>query len=63
MGIVLGILSINKHKDDKNLAIIGIVLSSVGILIGIIALIGVFTVFSSQEFWDSFNTEMQSKYY
>jgi thiol:disulfide interchange protein len=62
-GIVLGILSINKHKDDKNLAIIGIVLSAVGILIGILALIGLVAIFNSPDFWESFYEGMEYDYY
>ncbi len=49
-GLILGILVVKKKKGGKNLAIVGIVLSSISIIIGIFAAIMFIAVFTNPEF-------------
>ena len=60
VGVILGILSLKKKKDGRNMAIIGIVLSSIGLLIAIIAIIGLIVLGNNQTFWQSFYEQMES---
>ena len=60
-GLILGILSIKKKEDGRTMAIVGIVLSAVGILIGVIMIIFTAVIASDQSFWNSFYEEMQSQ--
>jgi hypothetical protein len=55
VGIVLGIISIKNKKDGKNLAIIGIVLSGIGLLVSIAAIIGCAALFTSEDFLNEIN--------
>lgn len=58
-GLVLGILVIKNKKGGKNLAIVGIVLSSISIIIGIFAAIMVIAVFTNPEFSSMYNEILQ----
>ena len=65
-GIVLGILVIKKKKGGKTMAIIGIVLSSITVVIGIFAAIMVIMIASNPEFssfYEEFYNEIQSSVY
>ncbi|MFT4143973.1 MAG: DUF4190 domain-containing protein [Mobilitalea sp.] len=62
-GLVLGILVLRNHKDGKNMAIVGIVLSSIGIIIGVIAIISIIFLASNESFWNELRTQMENSYY
>lgn len=62
VGLVLGILCLNKKKDGRTMAIIGIVLCAFGILIGILGIIGTVAILNGGEsylndFYGDFNWE------
>ena len=63
VGLVLGILVLRNHKDGKNMAIAGIVLSGISLLIGVIAIIGVIFLANNQTFWDELRIQMENSYY
>ena len=63
VGLVLGILVLRNHKDGKNMAIAGIVLSGISLLIGVIAIIGVIFLANNQTFWDELRSQMENSYY
>ncbi len=65
VGLVLGILVMKNKKGGKPLAIIGIVLCSISILIGIFAAIMVIAVFTNPEFssmYDEILREFETVY-
>ena len=49
-GLILGIIVVKNKKGGKNLAIVGIVLSSISIILGIFAAIMFIAVFTNPEF-------------
>ena len=63
VGLVLGILSLRKTIDGKNMAIVGIVLSSIGIFIAVIAIAGTVLMVNNGEFWDTFYEQMEKSSY
>lgn len=58
-GLVLGIVVIKKKKGGRNLAIVGIVLCSLSIIIGIVAGIMVLAVLSDPEFGSLYEEMLQ----
>jgi hypothetical protein len=58
-GLVLGILVVKNKKGGKNLAIVGIVLSSISIIIGIFAAIMFIAVFTNPEFGSMYEEILQ----
>lgn len=58
-GLVLGILVIKNKKGGKNLAIVGIILSAISIVIGIVAAIMVIAVLTNPEFSSMYNEILQ----
>lgn len=61
-GIILGIMTIKNNKAGRTMAIIGIVLSSIGALIGIIVLIGCSIVSSNRSLFDQFYREFEMEF-
>jgi hypothetical protein len=62
VGLVLGILVLNKKKDGRTMAIVGIVLCAFGILIGILGIIGTVAIINGgdsfmNDFYGDFNWE------
>lgn len=62
VGLVLGILCLNKKKDGRTMAIIGIILSAFGVLIGILGIIGTVAILNGgdsylNDFYSDFNLE------
>ena len=58
-GLVLGILVIKNKKGGKNLAIVGIILSSISIIMGIIIAIMMIAVFTNPEFSSMYQQILQ----
>jgi hypothetical protein len=61
-GIILGIMTIKNNKAGRTMAIIGIVLSSIGALIGIIVLIGCAIVSNNRSLFDQFYREFEMEF-
>lgn len=63
VGLILGIISLKKEDAGKGMAIAGIILSSIGVLLGAYMIFCVVISFSSAELYDSIYSDLYSQLY
>lgn len=58
VGLVMGILTVKNNRGGRTMAIVGIILSSIAALIGIVVLIGCIVVSSNRSLFDQLYNEL-----
>lgn len=55
IGVIVSIIALKNEKGNKSKHIIGLVLSIVGLLMGVMMLVSVISAFNNPEFWEEYN--------